>query len=64
MKFESRLGKADMTGTSTRTIVPKRVIEILDLEFGDKIVWNVEFLGKDEFKICVTPKKHYTLKTI
>lgn len=57
LKFESRLGKADMSGTSTRTIVPKKVVEILDLTFGDKIVWNVEILGKDDVRICVTPKE-------
>lgn len=57
LKFESILGKADTTGTSTRTIVPKQVVKLLNLDFGDKIVWNIEILGKDEVKICITPKE-------
>ena len=57
LKFESKVSKAGSQGDSTKTTVPKPVVELLKLKFGDKIVWNVEILGKDNFQICVTPKE-------
>lgn len=57
LKFESKVSKAGSHGDSTKTTVPKPIVELLKVKFGDKIVWNVEILGKDEFRICVTPKK-------
>lgn len=57
LKFESKVSKSGGSGDSTKTTVPKPVVELLKLKFGDKIVWNVEILGKDNFQICVTPKE-------
>lgn len=57
MKYESKLGKSDTKGKSTRTIVPKEVMQFLNLEWGDKLVWTVNIEGKDEVTVCISPKK-------
>jgi hypothetical protein len=54
MKFRSKIGKADMKGISSRTIVPSRVVEALDLDFGDDIIWAVDF---DKKPVTVTVAK-------
>jgi len=43
LKFKSRIGKADTEGVSSRTIIPIKVIEALELDFGDNIMWEVDF---------------------
>lgn len=58
LKFESKLSPASVkTNVSTKTTVPKHIMELFDLEWGDKIVWIVEKMGDDEVKVCVVPKK-------
>lgn len=57
MKFESKVGKASGVGESTRTTVPKKIVELFNLEWGDKIVWTVETIDKGEVKVCISPKE-------
>ena len=57
LKFETKLGKAGSHGDSMKTTVPKKIMELLELEVGTKIVWTVETLGKEEIKVCISPKE-------
>lgn len=42
MKFTTKIGKADTRNVSSRTIVPKKIVEALDLDFGDQVEWTIE----------------------
>ena len=55
MKYKSIIGKADMVGVSSRTIIPKEVITMLNLDFGDEIIWDVDITGPGA-KVTVTKK--------
>jgi len=58
LKFESKLSRASTkSNVSTKTTVPKPIMDLFNLEWGDKIVWIVEKIGDDEVKVCVVPKK-------
>lgn len=56
LKFESKIGKSDAKGRSSRTIIPKEVMQLLELEWGDKLVWNVN-IGEKGVTVSVSPKK-------
>lgn len=68
-KYKSRIGKADTKGVSSRTIVPSAIIKMLELNFGDDMVWianittkgvtvTVESAKKDEQNIEKHEKKN------
>ncbi|MDO9157826.1 MAG: hypothetical protein Q7U45_00100 [Burkholderiaceae bacterium] len=57
MKFKTKVGKASGVGESTRTTVPKKIVELFKLKWGDDIVWTVETIDKDEIKVCISPKE-------
>lgn len=57
MKFKTKVGKASGVGESTRTTVPKKIVELFNLKWGDDIVWTVETIDKDEIKVCISPKE-------
>jgi len=42
LKFTTKIGKADTRNVSSRTIIPKKIVEALDLDFGDQIEWTIE----------------------
>jgi hypothetical protein len=52
--YESKIGKADTKGKSSRTIVPREVVRWLDLEWGDSLVWAVDIKGEN---VTVTVSK-------
>jgi len=52
--YESTIGKADTKGKSSRTIIPREVIRWLNLEWGDKLLWDVDIQGE---KVTVTVSK-------
>lgn len=56
LSYESTIGRADVKGKSTRVIIPREIVKILDLEWGDKIVWNANITEKD-VTITVEPLK-------
>ena len=56
LKYESTIGKADVKGKSSRVIIPKEIIKMLDLEWGDKLVWNADISDKG-VTVTVTPLK-------
>ena len=41
MKQKSKIGKGNARGDTFRTTVPKKIAEILDVELGDYIDWNL-----------------------
>lgn len=57
LKFESKIGKAGGSGPSSKTTIPKTVMELLGLDLGDKLEWTVEIIGKDKVNVSITPKK-------
>lgn len=57
LKFETKLSRAGSHGDSTKTTVPKKIMELLDLKIGNKVVWTVETISKDEIVVCITPKE-------
>lgn len=61
LDYESKIGKADTKGKSARVIIPKEIMKILNLDFGDKIRWNVNITEKD-VTITVEPLKEDTNK--
>ena len=56
IEYKSTIGKADMKGKSSRVIIPIEVMKMLKLEWGDKLVWNVDIRDKGA-TITVTPEK-------
>jgi len=56
LKYESTIGKADVKGKSSRVIIPIEIIKMLDLEWGDKLVWNADISDKG-VTVTVTPLK-------
>ena len=53
LKFESKISKSDPKSRSSRTIIPKEVMNLLDAKWGDTLEWNVK-IGKEEgIKICI-----------
>lgn len=57
LKYESTIGKADVKGKSTRVIIPREIVKMLDLEWGDKIVWTAD-ISNDNVTITIEPKKN------
>jgi len=55
-KYKSKIGKGDTKGVSSRTIIPKGIIKILGVEFGDEIMWTADVSDKG-VKITVEPAK-------
>jgi hypothetical protein len=56
LKYKSKIGKADTRRISSRTIIPIEVIKILNLDFGDEIIWTVDIEGKGA-TVMVTKKE-------
>jgi antitoxin component of MazEF toxin-antitoxin module len=56
LEYESTIGKADVKGKSTRVIIPREIIKMLNLEWGDKVVWKVD-ISNDEVTVIFEPKK-------
>lgn len=56
-KYNTKVNPANPNSKSLRTTVPKEIVEILNLEQGDTVQWQVDVESKDEFKIIVTKKK-------
>lgn len=57
LDYESTIGKADTKGISARVIIPKEIMKILNLDYGDKLIWFVDV--KDEgFTIRVEKKEN------
>jgi antitoxin component of MazEF toxin-antitoxin module len=56
LTYESTIGKADVKGKSTRVIIPREIIKMLDLEWGDKVVWKAN-IRDDEVTVIFEPKK-------
>ncbi|MCE7699652.1 MAG: hypothetical protein K8E24_012865 [Methanobacterium paludis] len=57
LKFESKVSKSDPKSRSSRTIIPKEVINLLDVKWGDTIEWNVKIEKDSGITVCVSPKK-------
>jgi SpoVT / AbrB like domain. len=56
LKYESTVGKADVKGKSSRVIIPREIVKILGLEWGDKLIWNAD-IGDKGVTITVTTTK-------
>ncbi|WP_169740905.1 AbrB/MazE/SpoVT family DNA-binding domain-containing protein [Methanobacterium arcticum] len=46
LKYESTVGKADVKGKSSRVIIPREIVKMLGLEWGDKLIWNADIGDK------------------
>lgn len=56
LKYESTVGKADVKGKSTRVIIPREIVKMLELKWGDKLIWNAD-IGDKGVTITVTAAK-------
>lgn len=54
MKLKSKVGKANTINNSLRVIIPQNVKQILQLEAGDTLEWNI---NSENDKIIVTIEK-------
>ncbi|WP_406533409.1 hypothetical protein [Methanobrevibacter sp.] len=54
MKLKSKVGKANTINDSLRVIIPQNVKQILQLEAGDTLEWNI---NSENDKIIVTIEK-------
>lgn len=45
LKFKSKISKGDKKGTSSRTAIPKQLLEILNAQIGDSIEWTANIQG-------------------
>lgn len=55
-EYKSKIGKADSKGVSARTIIPAPIVKIMDLNFGDNIVWTANVTDKGA-TITITKKE-------
>jgi len=56
VSLESRVNRSLPRSGSLRATVPAGIVAFLGLEFGDDLVWRMEFVG-DERVAFVTKKK-------
>ena len=56
-RYNTKVNPANPNSKSLRTTVPKEIVEILDLEQGDTVQWQVDVINNSEFNIIVTKKK-------
>jgi antitoxin component of MazEF toxin-antitoxin module len=57
LKFQTKLNAAKKEGNTLRATVPAKIIEALELEKSDSLLWELD-KPKDEW--IVTVKKHKT----
>ena len=55
-KFLTKVNKANNNAKTIRTTIPKEIVNSLELEPGDDLVWNVEVVN-EELKIFVSKKE-------
>jgi hypothetical protein len=55
-EYKSKIGKGDKKGVSSRTIIPKGIIKILGVDFGDDIIWKADVSDKG-VTVTVKPVK-------
>ena len=53
IKRETTVGK---TGGSLMSVIPSILAEILELEYGDKLVWDIKY-ERNELCVKLSPKK-------
>lgn len=53
LKFESKISKSDPKSRSSRTIIPKEVMNLLDAKWGDTLEWNVKIDKEEGIRICI-----------
>ena len=53
-RYNTKVNSANANSRTKRTSIPKGIVELLGLEDGDKIDWNVEVIDSKSFKIVVT----------
>lgn len=52
LKYKSKIGKADTKGRSSRIIIPRGIIDLLEAKWGDELVWTAD-ISKEGVKITV-----------
>ena len=56
LKAVTKVHKANSKSVTLKSSIPKEIANILELETGDFITWNVEIVSPEELKIVVTKK--------
>lgn len=44
--YETKIGQADTKSKSSRTIIPREIIKMLKLQWGDKLQWIADIEDK------------------
>lgn len=55
-KYNTKVNPANPNSKSLRTTVPKEIVELLEIQQGDTIQWNVEVVDQSGYNIIVTKK--------
>ena len=53
-KFLTKVNKANSKSKTLRTSIPKEIVNSLELSHGDDLIWNIEVVNNNEFKIVIT----------
>lgn len=53
-EYKSKVGKGDTRGVSSRVIIPKGIMKILDAQPGDHLTWKADIIDN---KIVITVSK-------
>ena len=56
LKAVTKVHKANSRSITLKSSIPKEIANILELENGDFLSWNVEIVSPEEVKIVVTKK--------
>lgn len=56
-KYNTKVHKANSKSITLKSSIPKEIANILELEHGDDLTWNVEVINPEEFRVVVTKKK-------
>ena len=59
LKAVTKVHKANSKSVTLKSSIPKEIANILELETGDFITWNVEIVSPEELKIVVTKKEWF-----
>ena len=56
-RYNTKATNAHPKSKSLRATIPKEIVELLDLEHGDTVQWNVDVENNENYRIIVTKKK-------
>lgn len=56
-KYNTKVHKANSKSITLKSSIPKEISKLLELSPGDDLIWNVEVVNLNEYRIVVTKKE-------